>query len=482
MSVHEALLERVRSSNPVPDPGRADQSELRAVFAVLEKRGVVMATTTHRTREAPVPRLSRRRRPGWVFAAAFLLMVTAVGVVAFLFRGEGAGPDRSVASISLAPDAWSQVSAEVTDPIVGISGIVDLGSTLIAVGWDPGDDYLQNGVAFRSADGLTWERSGEFDESLTLGGAFIMGASDFGDRIVAVGWSCEDGDAGCAPAATSWISPDGVAWTRSAPDEAAFGDGDLEVAWFNEVVATGNSVVAVGAVEYRQVDEDGMQTGATWHPAVWNSTDGLAWTRTFEGDGATVDMENYRGPTMAVAEAPNGRLVMVASMFSGEGQFIGTVFVSDDWLSWQRVPHDDAMFAGGGSDLMMWDVAASDAGFVAVGGENSSEPVVWTSPDGLTWTRHHSDESGIAFDGSLAAVAVGGDGYLAVGSPMYNEADKPITAWTSVDGVSWRRIFESENVGYATEIVMVDEGLVIGGATFRSNDFHAGLWVGPSGS
>ncbi len=65
------------------------------------------------------------------------------------------------------------------------------------------------------------------------------------------------------------------------------------------------------------------------------------------------------------------------------------VWTSVDGSTWSRVTHDEAIFGSGGARML--DVTTGGPGVVAVGGEGGfwswSDAVVWTSIDGLTWSR-----------------------------------------------------------------------------------------------
>jgi hypothetical protein len=83
--------------------------------------------------------------------------------------------------------------------------------------------------------------------------------------------------------------------------------------------------------------------------------------------------------------------------------------------------------------------AANSEGFITVGMSND-KPTAWTSPDGETWTEHL-----IAKDGEAWDVAIGGPGYIAVGTtcpmiaiPTGVPCDPAV--WVSPDGAAtWTR-------------------------------------------
>jgi hypothetical protein len=129
-------------------------------------------------------------------------------------------------------------------------------------------------------------------------------------------------------------------------------------------------------------------------------------------------------------------------------------------------------------------VAAAGAGLVAVGfeGPNSDqyEPAnaaVWTSPDGVRWSRVRLDE--VVFGGEghrIQSVAAGGAGLVAVGGD---------TTWSSAGGAIWSRahlagaVFGEVNVMHS--VIAAGQGLVAVG-TFWSgepdgDDSVASVWV-----
>jgi hypothetical protein len=85
---------------------------------------------------------------------------------------------------------------------------------------------------------------------------------------------------------------------------------------------------------------------------------------------------------------------------------VAAVWTSVDGLAWSRVPHDETVFGSTGNWTML-SVAAAGPGLVAVGGH-----VLWTSVDGITWSRLPNDDANI---GIRWSVIDAGDRYIAVG-------------------------------------------------------------------
>jgi hypothetical protein len=96
---------------------------------------------------------------------------------------------------------------------------------------------------------------------------------------------------------------------------------------------------------------------------------------------------------------------------------------------------------------MMRDVVAGGAGFIAVGycgTWDDHDAAVWTSPNGTDWTL--IDDKSV-FGGpdhqEIMAIAAGGNGLVAVGfdgPASYQQPSDDAAVWTSPDGVTWTRI------------------------------------------
>ena len=115
------------------------------------------------------------------------------------------------------------------------------------------------------------------------------------------------------------------------------------------------------------------------------------------------------------------------------------VWLSPDGMTWQRLPHDETVL-GGPADQSVCCVTRLNDGFAAVGYERSNttnwdplayEAVVWTSQDGIEWTRSATGDFG---PGSyMKSVLSLGPRTLAVGGV---NNDDPLGAGT---GAVWIR-------------------------------------------
>ena len=122
------------------------------------------------------------------------------------------------------------------------------------------------------------------------------------------------------------------------------------------------------------------------------------------------------------------------------------VWTSVDGIAWSRIPNEDGVFSGAGIS----SVTRGGPGLVAVG-QVGPDAAVWTSIDGITWTRVPQDEAvfggeeGPIFGGAgMSSVTVGGPGLVAVGSDGSPLGGGDAAVWTSVDGIIWSRVAHDE--------------------------------------
>jgi hypothetical protein len=145
------------------------------------------------------------------------------------------------------------------------------------------------------------------------------------------------------------------------------------------------------------------------------------------------------------------------------------VWTSMDGLTWSRVPHDESVFGGDG-DQGMFDVVVGGPGLVAVG-ENDLGAPVWTSVDGITWARVPDDEAAFNANTRIFNVTATSTGLMAFGKLGLGYSD--LGVWTSVDGITWARVDDAVFGGAApTDVTVGGPGLVA--VANRSDGF---VWV-----
>ncbi|NIA25677.1 MAG: hypothetical protein GWP04_08925 [Gammaproteobacteria bacterium] len=305
-----------------------------------------------------------------------------------------------------------------------------------------------------------------------------------GPGLVAVGWEWTPtgGNANAAIGggdldAAVWTSSDGVAWSRVVGDDAALGGEGFEQ--MLSVTAGGPGLVAVGSV---MSSLDGSRDAAAWA-----SPDGVTWTRV-RGNDAALGGEGFQQMFDVTAGGPG---LVAVGMDSAGGDMDAAVWTSSDGLTWSRMSEEDAAL-GGADEQVMASVSAGGPGLVAVGMDSAgggADAAVWTSPDGVTWTRVPGDEAVFGGVGrqEMASVSAGGPGLVAVGSDASGPGgDVDAAVWTSPDGVTWTRIPGDETVfGGASDQMMLSvtaggPGLVAVGMEVSrpDGDPEAAVWIG----
>jgi hypothetical protein len=274
-------------------------------------------------------------------------------------------------------------------------------------------------------------------------------------------------------------------WSRLPYDETVFGgEDDLRM---SSVTVGGPGLVAVGS--------------AGSDAAVWTSVDGIIWSRVphdealFGGEGQQAMNSVTAGGPGLVAVGHSG----VADSPLGESDGVAVVWTSVDGLTWTRVPHDEAVFGGEVDDQGMFGVTLGGPGLVAVGGaghgwNNGGDAAVWTSVDGITWSRVPHDETILGGSGTqwMNSVTMGGPGLIAVGSSGV-EFSSDAAVWTSVDGIIWSRVPHDETilggVGFhgMSGVAEGGPGLVVVGYGQPGDDIpegpasHAAVWISVDG-
>ena len=252
-----------------------------------------------------------------------------------------------------------------------------------------------------------------------------------GPGFVAVGGGSE----GNAPV---WTSIDGLSWSPVAHDEAVFRGG------MSDVTVGGPGLVAVGddstCTDHEVAGREDPDTVCVdGNAVVWTSVDGLTWSRVphdeavFGGDGPqSMSAVTVGGPGLVAVGRSDKRFEGQPNVDGTPNEGDAVVWTSVDGLTWSRVPHDEEVF-GGVETQEMLDATAGGPGLVAVGRDGAGgywgNPIlarggqhaaVWVSADGLTWTRVPHDED--AFGGrttTMHSVTAGGPGLVAVGREVF---------------------------------------------------------------
>jgi hypothetical protein len=180
---------------------------------------------------------------------------------------------------------------------------------------------------------------------------------------------------------------------------------------------------AVGVAALWSAGGTTMAVGyADTHPAVWrHATDGT-WSLV-----STAALGGLSGHLTSVAQGPSG-WIAVGSV-NGNGTVEPVIFSSPDGVTWTPQPALTGL-AGAGAQFL--GVAAGPGGYLVVGRQgtgNQAHVALWWSADLRNWVDGETSGS----TGSFAAAAVAvGNGFVAVGSENNCHA-----IWTSADGRNW---------------------------------------------
>lgn len=154
-----------------------------------------------------------------------------------------------------------------------------------------------------------------------------------------------------------------------------------------------------------------------------------------------------------------------------------TVWMSEDGVSWDRVPADGSGLGGPGG-YSIHDLVVGGPGYVAVGAaieDGYNGPAVWVSENALVWTR--VDSAGFATGDEMTAVAASDDGIVAVGAR---------NIWFSSDGWDWqqvdsppsRRSSDVARADYFSDVAHADWGFVAAGEIYEEVQEDSGDVIG----
>jgi hypothetical protein len=330
--------------------------------------------------------------------------------------------------------SWSSVDGGPGGPVdatgeESIQAVSAFGQGFVAVGWrDIAGE--QDGIAWYSPDGLTWERV----ETPTMWGPGrqnVQSVAVVGSALVAGGFVV---DATGQGRPVVWHSTDGRSWSGRSQvlplsDNGRNAASDMSIRSF-WVRPDGSEILASG--------------GDAWRPHVWQSIDkGVSWRRIgdvvhggqFEDGIDLVDVARSGENVVALGGEPtvlqleNGRWLDATGQDSfptGGNKPAATSVLADDGKlltggyrfkspgNGARKRYTGAVWMGDGDDLRevqpegeaehllagkINDLARFEKGYVAVGFEDFSvadqrnaadakpDGLIWTSADGGKWTR-----------------------------------------------------------------------------------------------
>ncbi|MBP1705722.1 MAG: hypothetical protein H6Q36_1461 [Chloroflexi bacterium] len=333
-------------------------------------------------------------------------------------------PTATATPVSISDLAWQRVTtldgAALGGDIVGFAG---------------GYIVTSDDKVFWSADGTEWTAVtiGSRVADIASDGRTVLLAGaeerDCGPD------PCEPGSTGCGgpvckASPVAWRSVDGLSWERSKPWPVAAVDSDayraLETALWSVPTGGWDAVLS-----YLTGDTSNLV-------GVFHSDDGLTWVALPADLPASIGgsaEEPFWGPGAA---DETGRRLLAGWVFAGDSVQTSLFTSPDggSWTWLEDFPEPGLMVSAvlassaGGSPL--WSVAGTGA---IDPGDDSGRPTVWTSPDLAFWSGQ-TLAMGDSVSGWVSALSPATFGYVAVGRLVLAPETDPVDmSWASADGV-----------------------------------------------
>jgi photosystem II stability/assembly factor-like uncharacterized protein len=185
-----------------------------------------------------------------------------------------------------------------------------------------------------------------------------------------------------------------------------------------------------------------VAVGASDRAEVWTSSDGRTWTRVPGqqlGPGSIWDVTAGGPGLVAVGTNDNETARILGQQTPGPVHAV--IWTSENGLTWTRLP-DDPVFR---DTPFATAVVAGGPGVVAVGAHN----VAWFSSDGTTWDMAapppipadvYPGDDGRHPQIYLTDVAASSDHLVAIGWAMLNDNSEVPVIWASADGTRWANV------------------------------------------
>ncbi|WP_157522903.1 hypothetical protein [Herbidospora cretacea] len=280
---------------------------------------------------------------------------------------------------------------------------------------------------------------------LAAGGAFVAVGSANGDAGI---WTSGNNGANWRAINSQWLGGSG----RQALSDVAYGP----KGW-----------LAVGST---------MADLLVTKPLLVVSSDGKGWR---QGPEMATPEGHVSLAPQTVAAGPKG-YVLAGEDQSGAG--VGpALWFTGDLKKFTRVPRLPA----GASEVRIHDVAATDDGFVAIGGSGRSEResgVVWVSNDGLTWEAKNRVLPDDAQSAGLRHVIARDGRLIATGTALTDDGARPFSAVSGDGGDSWEFAWlPAEAPAVVLDLTASERGIVAVGAHGTGNEVDSSVWASEDG-
>ncbi len=252
---------------------------------------------------------------------------------------------------------------------------------------------------------------------------------------------------------------------------AGSGDRRAAVRGWTEIAAPapGARVLVTLSIGDRMMMLGSVPHGRARAPAAWTSADARTWRRV-----PIRPATGYGWQAEFVMATAVGRRVTAFGQANGgaHGNPRPTLWVG---TAAGLKEHEQPITMFGGEDaISQTDETARPGQDLIVGAWESRRhrygAAVWTSPDGIRWTRDADDpalQSAPGEQTTARGAAASPRGFLVVGDTLAGEAQLPL-AWSSADGTAWRRLVLPHGVAATAARAACDaRGCVVVGNTTR---------------
>jgi hypothetical protein len=397
-----------------------------------------------------------------------------------------------------------------------VTAVTAVGSGFVAVGWQKVDGE-QDGLAWYSPDGETWER---LDAEAMTGDSrqAVLSVTTTQDDLVIAGGYQADGSGQGQPVV--WRSDDGRSWDQAAAplelhDDRMSTANDMAV---RALSVHGDDVLAAGGARARPHLWRSDDAGASWsrlpNPVVSGQfVDGIdlvaaasdgSTTLALGAEPTVLQLSGERWVETTEDSFPDGGSKPVATsvLIDDDTTIVGGYLLDSPRQgdpkryrghAWRRdgggrfnpvepeeLPQD---FASGSIEAL----SLYDGGYVGVGvedfavartrlisGDNSPNAMVWTSEDGEEWARQAATPPGVDIDeaAEILALLETGDPEALAESAISLAAEEPWVTQAPAGGRGTRAL---------RGVAPLDEGFIAVGSAFRDNDIDPIVVVSEDG-
>ncbi|WP_157556358.1 hypothetical protein [Herbidospora yilanensis] len=280
---------------------------------------------------------------------------------------------------------------------------------------------------------------------LAAGGAFVAVGSANGDAGI---WTSGNNGANWRAINSQWLGGSG----RQALSDVAYGP----KGW-----------LAVGST---------MADLLVTKPLLVVSSDGKGWR---PGPEMSAPEGHYYLAPQTVAAGPKG-YVLAGEDQTGAG--IGpALWFTADLKKFTRVGELPA----GAAEVRIHDVAATDDGFVAIGGTGRSERengVVWVSADGLKWEARNRVLPDDAQSAGLRHIVARDGRLIATGTALTDDGTRPFSAVSGDGGENWEFAWlPAEAPAVVLDLTASERGIVAVGAHGTGSEVDSSVWASEDG-